>query len=227
MLRAGQHIFFQSFFVLDPDLPRLYLWAITVTQPNDCPGEQDGEAATCHAGLTAVRIHSFTHECNGGMYKCCGAQNSKPTFEYPLGTSTRLTSGPGSWWIYDILGWVTWMCAAFYALATGARYGLDGCGHYRGYARFFAITGGFDGALESTATRLVLRGSSAGCACLPGRCGGLGLRPEYKQAVPRELLVRGVTEEVWREWMEKLDSVEKKAKSFDCCRLATTSYQPW
>lgn len=161
------------------------------------------------------------------MYKCCGPSAAAPRVEYPLGTSTRLTWSSG-WWIYELGGWLFWFCAAYYAVRSGGRHGIGRCGQPRGNARLFSITGGFDGALQSTATRVVLRGSSAPCACWPGRCGGLGLRAEYKQAVPQVLLVRGVTQEVWREWMDKLDrNVERSAHMFDACRLSTTSYQPW
>jgi hypothetical protein len=162
------------------------------------------------------------------MYKCCGPSAARPAkLEYPLGTATRLTWS-GGWWIYDLGGWLFYICSVYYVIATGARYGLGRCGHQRGNAQLFRITGGFDGALQSTATRLVLRGSSLGCACWPGRCGGLGLRDEYKQAVPRELVARGVTQEVWREWMETLDrKVERSANWFDLCRFSTSSYQPW
>ena len=161
------------------------------------------------------------------MYKCCGPSAAAPRVEYPLGTSTRLTWSSG-WWIYDLGGWLFWFCAVYYAVRSGGRHGIGRCGQPRGNARLFSITGGFDGALQSTATRVVLRGSSAPCACWPGRCGGLGLRAEYKQAVPQVLLVRGVTQEVWREWMDKLDrNVERSAHMFDACRLSTTSYQPW
>ncbi len=174
-------------------------------------------------------MHIASDECDGGKYKCCGPSAAAPALaeaQYPLGTSTRLTWS-GGWWIYLICGWLFFFSSEFYRIRTGARYGLRGCGHHRGTAQLFRITGGFDGSLQTTATRLVLRGKSAPCACWPGRCGGLGLRAEYKQAAPRELLARGITEEVWREWMEKLDGTERSARWFDLCRVSTTSYQPW
>ena len=74
----------------------------------------------------------------------------------------------------------------------------------------------------------MLRGGSHSCACFPGRCGGLALRDEYKGEVPPELLARGVTQAMWREWMDRLDrDVESKAKSWDLCRISTSSYCPW
>lgn len=179
-----------------------------------------------------MRVHS--DECGGGMYKCCGpSAAAPPKLGYPLGTSTRLTFGPGYWSIYEVFGWLCWICAVLYGMVTGARYGFPAggaipfCGHYRGRAQFFRITGGFNGALQTTATRLVLRGGSHPCVCWPGRHGGLALRAEYKRAVPQELLARGITAEVWREWMEKLDRVQGSAHWFDLCRVSTTSYQPW
>ena len=187
---------------------------------------QGDEAATCHAGLAAVRINS--DECDGGMYQCCGPSAAAPAkAQYPLGNSTRLTWS-GGWWIYLIGGLLFFFGSEFYRIRTGARYGVRACGHHRGNAQLFRITGGFDGSLQTTATRLVLRGRSAPCACLPGRCGGLGLRAEYKQAAPRELLARGITQEVWRQWMETLDrEVERSAHWFDLCRASPASYQPW
>ena len=144
--------------------------------------------------------------------------------DYPLGNSSRLT---GPVWLYIIGFWV-FVWATVTVGCRGNHRGLDCCGHYRGTAQVFRITGGFDGALLTTATRLVLRGGSHSCACFPGRCGGLALRDEYKGEVPPELLARGVTQAMWREWMDRLDrDVESKAKSWDLCRISTTSYCPW
>jgi hypothetical protein len=72
------------------------------------------------------------------------------------------------------------------------------------------LTGGYDGnVLNSTANRLVIRANSDGCACQPGRCGGVRLDTESR-AFPPPLRDQGVPELVWQRHMNKLQVIQKR-----------------
>ena len=79
-----------------------------------------------------------------------------------------------------------------------------------GTGEHFRVTGGFnDGRLDSTPSRLVLRGNPAPCSCLPGRCGGFWLQEQHR-VFPAALGERGVTVEMWQRYMGRLDRIQRQ-----------------
>jgi hypothetical protein len=79
-----------------------------------------------------------------------------------------------------------------------------------GTGEHFRLTGGFnDGRLDSTPSRLVLRGNPAPCSCLPGRCGGFWLQEQHR-VFPAALGERGVKEEVWIRYIDRLDRIQRR-----------------
>lgn len=79
-----------------------------------------------------------------------------------------------------------------------------------GTGEHFRITGGFaNERLESTPSRLVLRGNAAPCSCLPGRCGGFSLQEQHR-TFPGALGDRGVTIETWQRYMDRLDRIQRQ-----------------
>ena len=120
------------------------------------------------------------------------------------------------YWIWWIVGIFLWHAAFVYgckAAEIGACHGLPAypyMGNPVGNGEHFALTGGFEnGKLSSTANRLVIRANSDGCACQPGRCGGVTLTAETR-AFPPQLNERGVPELVWQRHMKKLQVIQKR-----------------
>ena len=82
-------------------------------------------------------------------------------------------------------------------------------GHHIGTGDHFRVTGGYDGSLETTPSRVVLRGNAAPCSCLPGRCGGFWLQEQHRM-LPAALQNRGVSPEMWEDHMHRLERIQKQ-----------------
>eukprot|EP01048_Picozoa_sp_COSAG05_P005541 COSAG05_NODE_331_length_11273_cov_3.896635_11_plen_484_part_00 len=130
------------------------------------------------------------------------------------------------WYGWIILAGLLWQLAAMLSCYyTQHQNGGYMClGNFLGRGQIFGITGGYnDNRLESTETRIVLRGNADPCGCWPGRSGGFRLQATELPAPLREL---GVSQEIWAEHMRKLKQVDRKQCICAPIRPCMSSYVP-